>query len=437
MRNYSTLIFVFLCYHSAFLQNQVLEISNEIDVVRLTSVSKKKHILELALPLLKTPNQNLVSWKPSGFAESVFINDLGQNITFSLPKLKKKKKYKMGLDMQINVRPYFYDDFVKYNYAEVSDRDTSKYLTLSNISIDEKKLLIKINDELKDKGRHQMLVSMINFLHRDFEMDKIKIAVADRIEEILKTKKLSPGDAANLLVALCRVANIPARIVTGHMVRKDQEVGFTLYYWVEVYITGKGWVNYDPYFSALERKSTGVVHSDYLYIAFKYNDHLINSSSVSHTIKCPYQTFNYVTFRNINDELEIKADGFYQQNSNDLAILYYDSLLMINPYDYRALTKKAVAEARIQKFENGLKYLMLAQNYAEDEADISHIMYAFANYFALKRERENFLTYLEVALSKDFMDYFSIITDQDLKFYKDDVDFIRIISRLKPRDHKK
>jgi hypothetical protein len=65
------------------------------------------------------------------------------------------------------------------------------------------------------------------------------------VPEILGTKRASRQERAYTLVALCRAARIPARLVRGLVLRESDNA--SLHFWAEVYQEGQ-WVPYDPVF---------------------------------------------------------------------------------------------------------------------------------------------------------------------------------------------
>lgn len=84
-------------------------------------------------------------------------------------------------------------------------------------------------------------------------------------EIVLKTNKASALGRARAMVGLCRVAGIPARIVSGFILEESYEA--TPHYWLEVY-KDTGWLPYDP-----EKGYTGIVPGNF--IAFNRGDSLI------------------------------------------------------------------------------------------------------------------------------------------------------------------
>jgi len=64
------------------------------------------------------------------------------------------------------------------------------------------------------------------------------------VPKVIISGQASPLERAYALVALCRAAHIPARLVTGLELRENKKAN--LHHWVEIYNAGKGWLNYDP-----------------------------------------------------------------------------------------------------------------------------------------------------------------------------------------------
>jgi hypothetical protein len=65
------------------------------------------------------------------------------------------------------------------------------------------------------------------------------------VPEILETGQANDQERAYTLVALCRAARIPARLVRGLVLRESP--GAALHFWAEVFQDG-AWVSYDPVF---------------------------------------------------------------------------------------------------------------------------------------------------------------------------------------------
>lgn len=87
---------------------------------------------------------------------------------------------------------------------------------------------------------HQKAVFMMHRLHGDFAYEKGITDVSTTAEEAWNMGKGVCQDYAHILTALCRLAGIPARYVTGMMVGE----GFS-HAWIEILAEGK-WYALDP-----------------------------------------------------------------------------------------------------------------------------------------------------------------------------------------------
>lgn len=71
-----------------------------------------------------------------------------------------------------------------------------------------------------------------------------RLSIKQTVPQIIASGRAGPLERAYTMVALCRAAHIPARLVTGLELVENGET--SLHHWVEVYETGKGWLSYDP-----------------------------------------------------------------------------------------------------------------------------------------------------------------------------------------------
>jgi hypothetical protein len=69
-------------------------------------------------------------------------------------------------------------------------------------------------------------------------------SVKQNLAQVIASGRAGSLERAYAMVALCRAAHIPARLVTGMELKESDNAH--LHHWVEVYVTGKGWLSYDP-----------------------------------------------------------------------------------------------------------------------------------------------------------------------------------------------
>lgn len=86
--------------------------------------------------------------------------------------------------------------------------------------------------------------------------------------ETLEKKIGICGDFSDLMIALCRANGIPARTSGGYMIERDFLPGWdgdTWHVWVDVYMSNRGWVPFEPTRNSIKGWQT--IEPRYVYIA--------------------------------------------------------------------------------------------------------------------------------------------------------------------------
>lgn len=109
---------------------------------------------------------------------------------------------------------------------------------------------------------------------------RLNEAVADRLEAAdpdpqadqsaparLAAGCADPQGAAHLLIAAAHAAGFPARYVSGHLYRPEEEDSHAAHGWAELHVDGYGWVGFDPFerrcpTDAYVRVATGLDHRE-------------------------------------------------------------------------------------------------------------------------------------------------------------------------------
>jgi transglutaminase-like putative cysteine protease len=112
----------------------------------------------------------------------------------------------------------------------------------------------------KSIGLHELLVSMTQTIKRTIEhVSRHEEGIQDPVQT-LDLKSGSCRDVAVLMIAALRSRGIAARFVSGYVqlvddddeddvdkvVREDDIAGGNTHAWVQVYVPGPGWVDFDP-----------------------------------------------------------------------------------------------------------------------------------------------------------------------------------------------
>lgn len=98
--------------------------------------------------------------------------------------------------------------------------------------------------------------------------------------EALRRKQGSCTEYSDLFVALCRAANIPARVVKGYVTVSDESPEHA---WAEVFLKDYGWVPFDPTNGEAEQKSDrdkrfGSLKPIYIYLTNTRNDRILDEA---------------------------------------------------------------------------------------------------------------------------------------------------------------
>jgi len=96
----------------------------------------------------------------------------------------------------------------------------------------------------------------------------------------LQQKKGDCTEYSDLFVAICRAKNIPARVVTGYMMRFDTDS--SKHNWAEVYLQKYGWVPFDPSCGDVENfifrnRAFDRMRPVYLYLTNIRNDEVLDN----------------------------------------------------------------------------------------------------------------------------------------------------------------
>lgn len=126
---------------------------------------------------------------------------------------------------------------------KLSTEKLERYL-LNNPLLDlEHDLIVdEINQMTSDAQSSEELLSRI--FTRSHQLLPLNGKSSRSIPEVIASGRAGLLERSYVMVALCRAANLPARLVTGLKLSEGTEV--RLHHWVEVYNNDKGWLAYDP-----------------------------------------------------------------------------------------------------------------------------------------------------------------------------------------------
>lgn len=150
------------------------------------------------------------------------------------------------------------DYFIYKDSSEIVDNiysNEENFLDKTNITENMEKLALKITkNEETDYYKAKAMEDFFNSNDYEYSLKVEKSKLDNPIEYfIFSSKKGYCVQYATAMVLLCRAINIPARYVEGYYITEGDKVGNTYeikesnaHGFVQVYLSGYGWKNFDP-----------------------------------------------------------------------------------------------------------------------------------------------------------------------------------------------
>ncbi|MDB5056810.1 MAG: transglutaminase domain protein [Chloroflexi bacterium] len=93
------------------------------------------------------------------------------------------------------------------------------------------------------------LMALMLAIHTDFEYQPDATTVSSTVSDVLQLKQGVCQDFAHLMIAACRHMKLPARYVSGYLVRSpghENRGAEASHAWCEVWLPDLGWLGFDP-----------------------------------------------------------------------------------------------------------------------------------------------------------------------------------------------
>lgn len=162
------------------------------------------------------------------FIEYIIENVEPKKYTFYITHEVAVKKYDINIAKKINLNLRPGVNLDRYLQQEKDINVNSEYLN-------------QVANTISGNTKEEIVRNIFDYIQENVEYN-LSSNILDA-EEVLKKKKAVCGGFSSLMVALCRIKNIPARIVYGNAVVSGK---MSKHSWVEVYYSEYGWVTYDP-----------------------------------------------------------------------------------------------------------------------------------------------------------------------------------------------
>lgn len=188
--------------------------------------------IHIASVTFEHPNFNLkrVTQKKRNQREIIATPTKAGEITFSAEykvHVSNAKRWQDAFNKPVNLSP---ESLLQY-------LSTPSGLSMEDVEIS------GILKDLHDVSDNSESLTRNIFTYVNQEIISDSSSVFESSEKILESRRANAVGKARLMVLLSRISNIPARIVTGVIVKEMLDMHE--HYWVEVYLN-KRWVSFDP-----------------------------------------------------------------------------------------------------------------------------------------------------------------------------------------------
>jgi len=119
-------------------------------------------------------------------------------------------------------------------------------ISTANLNIDPVAEMALSLVKASDNSTISFLNSLNSWIFTNFQrIERLEPGIINPIE-LMKAPKGSCRDLAVLFIEICRLSDIPARLVSGYQEGDPDIAEAELHAWAEVYLPGAGWRGYDP-----------------------------------------------------------------------------------------------------------------------------------------------------------------------------------------------
>ena len=137
----------------------------------------------------------------------------------------------------------------QWNYYEEIKNTIEYFPFLRKGELSDNKEVRSLIKSIKTKKTtpYNIAKKICEFVHNEFEYKKGVTNVFTTLQEAWKLKSGVCQDFANVMIEICRIAEIPTRCVSGYVYRRKRLRGAgATHAWVEILIPGYGWLGLDP-----------------------------------------------------------------------------------------------------------------------------------------------------------------------------------------------
>ena len=166
--------------------------------------------------------------------------DRYQNEVHYFDVLQSHQQLRVTAISEILTTDYFTDDG-----AELSPLDQFDYLMHTDYTPVHELIHQLAEDNVVVGNRIATAAALMTAVHNAIKYERGATTVKTRADEALILGKGVCQDYAHVMLAACRVCNLPARYVSGYLYSPNAPE-MASHAWVDVYVAGHGWRSLDP-----------------------------------------------------------------------------------------------------------------------------------------------------------------------------------------------
>lgn len=166
-----------------------------------------------------------------------------------------------------------------FDYLRVMQDSVYKFDTLRPQYLLPEKFIESDHPEIREMAEKLKKPDDLTTVKRISDFIKLSMTLNDSINtelgalETLRQSKGSCTDYADLMIALCRACDIPARFAEGFAINLNTPA----HDWVEIYTEEYGWIPFDPNLHDAGMASFLTLQPQYIYLTNKRNDSILNN----------------------------------------------------------------------------------------------------------------------------------------------------------------
>ncbi len=231
----------------------VLSIEHQVTYSYDSPVSTVRTLMRPAPPLHYGRQRRLdIRWHIEPPADSRHYTDAFGNLVWELEHARVEKTIACLVQMRVETTtPYVTEDIPAFHGLGVDDSDCTveppEFTRLTHL-VDGSEALLGLAGHLRDRGASpvELTETILNQVHAHLRYESGRTHVGTTASEAYAIASGVCQDYAHVMLALCRLAGLPARYVSGYLPGEGQ-----MHAWVEVLLPVGAdgtplWVAYDP-----------------------------------------------------------------------------------------------------------------------------------------------------------------------------------------------